>query len=57
MGWLVVELNKMMVEEEVIDMVLENLVVGNSNNANHGVVASVSSRYHVQKTARATAEI
>ena len=39
MGWLVAELNEMMAEEEVIDMVLENLVVGNSNIANHGVLS------------------
>ena len=39
MEWLLAELNKLMADEVVIDMVLDNLVVGNSNIANHGVVS------------------
>ena len=36
--WLLAELNKIIAEEEVIDMVLDNLVIGNSNIDKHGVV-------------------
>ena len=51
------ELNKLMADEVVIDMVLDNLVVGNSNIANHGVVSVCVKPVSCLEDCQGTAEI